>query len=114
MTPLESGLKWTVKFKKEDFVGKEALQESAPRYLNLKLMLEKGVPRNGYPVENENGEQIGHVTSGSMSVVLNQGVAMARVEKQKYNRESKLFVNIRNKKYPAVKKSGPFVTGGHK
>lgn len=114
VTPLESGLGWTVKKDKENFIGKEALSQSTPRYSNIKLTLEKGIPRMGYEVVDEQGEAIGKITSGSMSVILNKGIAMARVEKAKYNPKSKLFVNIRNKNFEADKQKGAFVNGGHK
>lgn len=114
VTPLESGLKWAVKFDKPSFVGKEALESSKPRFSNIKLVLEKGIPRTGYEIMDDNEQVVGHITSGSMSVMLGKGVAMARVEKQKYNPKSELFVNIRNKKYQATKHKGPFVNGGHK
>lgn len=114
VTPLESGLGWTVKLSKEDFIGKAALEKSEPRFTNIKLLLEKGIPRSGYEVVNEAGETIGKITSGSMSVMLNQGVAMARVEKAKYNSKSELYVSIRDKKYHALRHKGAFVNGGHK
>lgn len=113
-TPLETGLRWTVKFGKKDFIGKAALEESRPRYASIKLILEKGVPRAGYEVLDGEGNVIGKVTSGSMSVVLGKGVAMARVEKEKYNPKAELFINIRNKRYPATRHKGAFVKGGHK
>lgn len=114
ITPLESGLKWTVKLEKDDFIGKQALMASEPRYANIKLLLDKGIPRAGYPVCDQDGNDVGKVTSGSMSVALGKGVAMARVDKSKYNPKSALFVDIRNKKYEAKKHKGPFVNGGHK
>lgn len=114
LTPLDCGLKWTVKFSKESFVGKQALETAQSKYSNVKLALEKGIPRAGYEVINENGEVVGEVTSGSMSVVLERGVAMARVQKEKYNPKTDLYVNIRSKKYQAKRHKGPFVNGGHK
>ena len=114
VTPLESGLKWTVKFSKERFIGKESLEKSQPRFLNLKLILEKGIPRPGYEVVDAEGNTLGQVTSGTQSVTLQKGVAMARIEKDKYNSDLELFINIRGKKYKAKKHKGAFVNGGHK
>lgn len=110
VTPYESGLKWTVKLNK-DFIGKVALLESKPQFKLIKLILEKGIPREGYPVF-VNDQKVGVVTSGTQSVVLQQGIAIARVklevESENYN------IQIRNKFYPAQKITGSFVKGGHK
>ena len=114
VTPLEVGLKWTVKMDKTDFVGKKALEEKTPRYRLMKLSLEKGIPRAGYAVEDEDGQQVGEITSGSMSVALGKGIALARIDKNLYQDSKKLNINIRNKIYPAEINKKPFVTGGTK
>lgn len=114
VTPLESGLKWTVKNQKNRFIGKSALETSTPKYQLIKLTLPKGIPRDHYPVENHQGKKIGEITSGTMSVVLKQGIALARVDKSLYNPEDQIFVEIRGKKYPAHINKKPFVSGGHK
>lgn len=114
ITPLDAGLKWTVKFDKDVFLGKDSLINAKAKFTNLKLVLDKGIPRTGYKVEDSNGEVIGEVTSGSMSVVIGKGIAMARVNKEKYTSDSELFIDIRGKKFKAQKHKGPFVKGGHK
>lgn len=111
LTPLETGLKWTVKMDKTSFVGKEALQEKDPRYRLLKLSLDKGIPRAGYKVEDDQGEEIGVITSGSMSVTMGKGIALARINKNLYEDSKKLNINIRNKIYPAVVNKKPFISG---
>ncbi|MCO4755227.1 MAG: glycine cleavage system aminomethyltransferase GcvT [Bacteriovoracaceae bacterium] len=114
LTPLDAGLKWTVKMDKADFIGKEALSELKAKFVNLKLVLDKGIPRTGYEVVDSEDNIMGEITSGSMSVVLGKGVAMARMNKEKYNSKSDLYINIRGRKYKAEKHKGPFVMGGHK
>ena len=114
VTPLDSGLKWTVKPSKDEFIGKAALSDYTPKYQLIKLTLDKGIPREGYSVENAAGDQIGEITSGTMSVVLNKGIALARVKKELYNPEAEIIVDIRGRKYPAELNKKPFVTGGHK
>lgn len=115
VTPLECGLKWTIDKEKVDFIGKEKM-ENAPVASNLiKLFLDKGIPRAGYPVYDKNEVQIGHVTSGSMSVMLGKGIAIARIDKKLYDREHEdFFIEIRNKKYSATKQTKAFYSGGHK
>jgi len=114
VTPLESGLKWTLDLNKEDFIGKNALNESQPKSILIKLILDKGIPRAGYDVYNQNGVKLGQVTSGSMSVMLGKGVAIARVDKDNYNKDDELYIEIRNKKYQATKTTKAFYSGGHK
>lgn len=113
VTPLDAGLKWTVKTDKTNFIGKEALENYSPKFRLLKLSLEKGIPREGYEVVQA-GKLIGKITSGTMSVALGKGIALARVEKEKYEPNAEISVNIRNKSYAATLNKKPFVTGGHK
>lgn len=114
ITPLDAGLGWTVKKDKPDFIGKAALQSYTPRFKLVKLLLEKGIPREGYPVCDADGAVIGHVTSGTQSVVLGQGVALARIEADKARAGQNYFIDIRQKKYAATLSTKPFVQGGHK
>jgi aminomethyltransferase len=113
-TPYDAGLGWTVKHSKTKFIGKEALTPKPAQYKLVKLLLEKGIPREGYPVLNSKSETIGKVTSGTMSVVLNKGIALARIEIDKVPQDEVFLVDIRQKPYTAQVFKKPFVTGGHK
>lgn len=114
VNPFDAGLGWTVKLAKTNFIGKEALSAKKASYKLVKLSLDKGIPRENYPVLNSSGEVIGSVTSGSMSVVTGKGIALARIKIDKAPSDEVFLIDIRQKSYPAqlVKKS--FVTGGHK
>lgn len=114
VNPYDAGLGWTVKLPKTKFVGKDTLSAKPTRYKLVKLILEKGIPREGYPVLNSKNEPIGVITSGTMSVVLNKGIAMARIEIDKAPADEVFLVDIRQKPYPAQLTKKPFVTGGHK
>lgn len=114
VTPYDAGLGWTVKLSKTKFIGKEALAPKPVKYKLVKLLMEKGIPREGYPVLNSKNEQIGIVTSGTMSVVLNKGIALARIEIDKVPQDEVFLVDIRQKPYAAQVVKKPFVTGGHK
>ena len=113
VTPLDCGLKWTVKMNKEAFIGKSFLEGYDPQYRLIKLSLDKGIPREGYLVES-NDQVIGKITSGTMSVALSKGIAIARVDKKLYSSENLINVDIRGKKYPANIQTKAFVNGGHK
>lgn len=114
VTPLDSTLGWTVKKDKENFIGKEALIAHKGSSKLIRILLDKGIPRDGYPIQNKHGDVIGKVTSGTMSVVLSKGIAIARVEKDLYSDADEIFVNIRGKNYPAILHKKAFISGGHK
>ncbi len=114
VTPLDTGLKWTVKMDKKDFIGKEALSTYQPQFRSLKLVLDKGIPREGYKVENNQGKEIGVITSGTMSVALKKGIAIARIHKDLYSADDEVLVDIRGKKYSTIVNKKSFVAGGHK
>lgn len=114
ITPLDAALKWTVKMNKGDFIGKSTLKNLTPTFRSIKIMLDKGIPRAGYSVENQAGKEIGVITSGTMSVVLKKGIAIARVRKDLYGPDEQIIVNIRGKKYATTICKKPFVIGGHK
>ena len=113
ITPLDAGLKWTVCLAHErSFIGKEALAAYTPRYRQIKLLLPKGIPREGHPIEGEGGAEVGVVTSGTHSIVLGQGIALGRVGRGLVEKE--LYVKIRGRPYRAEHIKKPFVRGGHK
>ncbi|MFZ4712789.1 MAG: glycine cleavage system aminomethyltransferase GcvT [Bacteriovoracaceae bacterium] len=114
VTPLDAGLKWTVKFSKEDFIGKSALATYKPRFQLARLILEKAIPRQDYLVENSEGKVIGKVCSGTMSVVTSEGIALAHIETNLYPKDEIFNIVIRDKKYLAKLTKKAFVTGGHK
>ena len=72
ISPLEAGLGFFVKLDKEDFIGKQALERQRAEGPKRKLVgfeMEKGIPRNGYPVLKD-GKEIGVVTTGYLSPTL--------------------------------------------
>lgn len=114
VNPYDAGLGWTVKTTKTKFIGKDVLVKKPTKYKLIKLELEKGIPREGYPVLNEKHEVIGTVTSGTMSVTTGKGIALARIENAKLPQNDLYYIDIRQKAYMANLIKKPFVTGGHK
>ena len=114
VNPYDAGLAWTVKLQKTKFIGKDTLESKPAKYKLVKLILEKGIPREGYAVLNAKNEVIGQVTSGTMSVVVNKGICLARIQIDKAPTDEVFSIDIRNKAYPAQLVKKPFVTGGHK
>ncbi len=97
ITPLEAGLEWTVKFQKEDFIGKTALSEQkqigVPRRLIHFKLEGRRIAREGTAVVNENGNTIGKILSGTKSPGLNCPIGSAFVNTKALN--GPLFVNLR-------------------
>jgi aminomethyltransferase len=82
VTPLESGLAWTVAMKDDrDFIGRPALeQQKAAGIANrlVGLVLDgRGVLRPGQQVRGSDGS--GVTTSGTFSPTLNRSIAFARI-----------------------------------
>jgi aminomethyltransferase len=81
-TPLETGLRWVVKFKKGDFIGRAALlaQRAAgvPRTLIGFAVAGKRLARHGDALLAD-GETIGEVTSGGFCPSLGRGMGMGLV-----------------------------------
>jgi aminomethyltransferase len=83
ISPLEAGLSAFVKLEKSAFNGQTALVAQKRQGLQRKLVglkaLGRGVARAGYPVRDDAGRLIGHVTSGSYAPTLDQNLALALV-----------------------------------
>lgn len=96
---LEAGLGWITDLSKTDFVGKEALITKKNSGLIRKIvgleLLELAIPREGCVVRS-NGNDVGVVTSGTMSPTLNKGIAMAYVETSLAKIGTELEVVIRD------------------
>jgi len=110
-SPLEAGLGWITKFSK-DFVGRELLEKQKAEGTGRKLvgfeMIEKGIPRHGYPVKTTTGEELGVVTSGTQSPSLGKAIGMAYVKKGFTSPGTEIAIEIRNKLVAAKIVKMPF------
>ncbi|WP_435145033.1 glycine cleavage system aminomethyltransferase GcvT [Halobaculum sp. P14] len=78
-TPFEAGIGFAVDLD-TSFVGRDALAEQRAagveeRFVGIEL-LDRGVPRHGYDVTDEDGHVVGVVTSGTMSPSLDRPIAL--------------------------------------
>jgi len=80
--------------------------EKSDQVVGLKL-LERGVPRQGYPLLDESDKLIGEITSGTFSPTLQEPLAMALAEGKKIG--DTVWVKIRENKVKAQLVSLPFV-----
>lgn len=85
ITPLEANLGVFVDLEKDNFIGKDSLatqkSEGVPRSVRGVIMVEGGVPRNGYTVF-QGEEEIGYVTSGTKSPSLDKFIAFVLVKRK--------------------------------
>jgi len=112
ITPLEAGIAFAVKLNKEaDFIGKEALRKQKETGLTRKLagieMIDRGIPRHGYPVY-KGEELIGEVTTGTQSPTLKRNIGLALIKTEYAGLESKVEVEIRGKRLKASVVPTPF------
>ena len=116
-TPLEAGLGWVVKLDAGDFEGAEALRrvtEEGPRQkLVAFVMEERGVPREGYALTDEEGRRLGEVTSGSQSPVLGRGIGLGYVPNDPAFTApgAALWVDVRGRRLRATVTKPPLHTG---
>lgn len=112
ITPLEAGLGWITKLEKPSFIGREALrkmkEEGIPRKIVGFTMTEAGIPRAGYPVF-AGGQQVGTVTSGTMSPSLRVGIGLALVRSDLAGVGTPLQIGIRQRRVGAEVVKTPFV-----
>jgi len=71
-------------------------------------MVERGIARDGYPVLNEAGEQIGIVTSGSPAPFLKTNIAYAYVPAAVAESKEDVFVQVRANRVRAKQVPTPF------
>ncbi|OZV68425.1 glycine cleavage system aminomethyltransferase GcvT [Winogradskyella aurantia] len=113
-SPFEAGLGWIVKFTKS-FTSSENLSEQKKRILDRKLVAfelnEKGVPRRGYDIVDQDGKPIGKVTSGTMSPSLKKGIGLGYVSPLFSDFGSKIYIQVRQKAIPATVVKLPFYKG---
>ena len=100
-SPLEAGLGWITKLAKDDFIDKDFLAKQKEEGITRKLiafeMVDKGIPRHDYPIQDADGNVIGRVTSGTMSPSMKIAIGLGYVTKDLSSVDSEIFIQIRNK-----------------
>ena len=104
--PLCSDYAWVVKDK--EFYGCEAMRNApcSHRLVGLKL-LQRGIARQGYRVFWED-RVVGWVTSGTISPLTREGIAMAWVASSLSEPTTMLLVEVRGQQLPATVVKPPF------
>jgi aminomethyltransferase len=113
--PLEAGLGWITKLDRGDFIGRDALLAHKEKGLTRRLvgfeMLQKAVPRTGYPLL-VGGREAGRVTSGIFSPSLSKGIGCGYLPVEHASVGTRIEVRIRKQAVPAEVVKTPFYKKG--
>lgn len=114
-TVLEAGLGWLIKFKKGNFLGREALLEQKESGIQRKLVgfevVGRGIARPHYPVA-VNGDRISEVTSGSYAPYLKKNIGMTYLPVAHSEVGTEIEIEIRGRMIPARIVPIPFYKRG--
>jgi aminomethyltransferase len=109
-SPIEAGLGWITSFNK-DFIMKDhhaAIKAAGPSKKLVGFeMIDRGIPRQHYPIVNAAGDVIGEVTSGTQSPSLSKGIGMGYVSTA--HTDSEIYISIRDKAVKAAIVKMPFL-----
>lgn len=110
-SPIEAGLGWITKFDK-NFTNSEALKLQKENGVSRKLvgfeLIERGIPRHDYIIVDDNSNEIGIVTSGTMAPTVGKGIGMGYVSTEFSSVDSTIYIQIRNNKVAAKVVKMPF------
>ena len=111
-SPLEAGLGWITKLKKGGFNSSEIFNRQKEAGLRRKLVGfivdDRRVPRKEYGIQNEAGEVIGEVTSGTQSPSLDQPIGMGYVDIAFSKPGTRLFITRGKRRFEATVTRPPF------
>ena len=112
-SPIEAGLGWITKFVEgKEFINRPLLEKQKTEGVTRKLvgfeMVDRGIPRHGYELVNAEGEQVGVVTSGTMSPTRKIGIGMGYVKPEYSKVGTEICIDMRGRKLKAVVVKPPF------
>jgi glycine cleavage system T protein (aminomethyltransferase) len=113
ITPLQAGLGWVVGWDKGDFRGRAALErerEAGPHRRLRGLVLDAKRPPRAEQRVLVDGDDVGEVTSGNYSPVLDRGIALAFLPPD-VAAGARVAVDVRGRLEPAEVVDTPFVGG---
>ena len=107
-TPVESNLKWAIsknRISNGGFIGFKIISEQLTNGINqIRVGIKpegKIIAREKTKIFSETESQIGEVTSGTFGPSVNGPVAMGYVDDKFSKKDTKVYLEIRGKKYPA-------------
>lgn len=113
-SPIEAGLSWITKFtnnfNNSDTLYKQKEEGVSRRLIGFEL-LERGIPRKNYEIEDVDGNVIGIVTSGTQSPSLQKAIGMGYVQRAFVKSETEIYIKVRKKSLKAKVVKLPFYKG---
>jgi len=110
-TMLEADLKWVIKFKKGDFLGRDVLLKQSEEGVGRKIvgfeLLDRGIARPHYPVL-VGGEQVSQVCSGTFSPFLKKSIGLVYLPIGQTEIGTEFEVGLRGQKAKARVVPTPF------
>ncbi len=112
--PVEASISFIIDMNHE-FIGKNVLENYENKIIFKGFVMEEDniIPRHGYSIFNSSGDDIGKVTSGSISPILNKGIALGYIQKNQSKNGDMVFINIRGKNHPAKISRPRMLTSSH-
>lgn len=112
ITPIEARIHYAVKFKVDPhYIGYDVLKQQKEEGVSKTriglVMIDRGIPRAHYPVLL-NGENIGEVTSGGLSPILQKGIGLAYVAPKIVEEGQTIEIDIKGRIRKAEVTSWPF------
>jgi aminomethyltransferase len=110
-SPIEAGLDTFVS-KLDTYLGStqiRAQRMNGPKKILVMIeMIDRGIPRQGYALTRQSGENIGVITSGTVAPWIDKNIAMAYVAPDQAETGTELLVQIRNQALRAKVVKRPF------
>ena len=111
-SPLAAGLGWITK-PQSGCIDAERLdrekKEGTPQKLVGLALQERGIPRAGYVITDAQENPIGQITSGTQSPMFKQGIGLGYVNRKFTEKDTLLYIKIRDKFSPAQVVALPFI-----
>jgi len=111
-SPIEAGLGWITKFNNPFHMSEHHLEiknnKPSKKLVGFEL-IDRGIPRQHYPICTADGSVIGEVTSGTMSPTLNKAIGMGYVSSENSAAGSEIYIEVRGKLLKAQVVKIPFL-----
>jgi aminomethyltransferase len=108
---LEADLNWIVGWKKDAFLGHEALRRQKESGVQRKIvgfaMIDRAIARHGHHIM-DGAQQVGYVTSGTQTPFLRKAIGMAYVPMHMTAPGTELEIDIRGRRARAIVVELPF------
>lgn len=112
INPIESGQKFLVDMNKSNFLGKDSLQEILKKGVKRKfvgLEVEGGIARHGYKILDKNKNEVGFITSGNYSFILNKSLALGYVNLPHGEIGEEFIITDKNREFTGKIIKKPFI-----